>query len=91
MVFGIYFYNIILESILTCWRYLKRGSTGIIIGNRRLSIRKKYLGDAYGDEDEVFYCPKVILTGLRIMVLAVLHFAFPYLEKHRLVVQDLIA
>ena len=48
-------------------------------------------GEAYGDEDEVFYCPKVILTGLRIMVLAVLHFAFPYLEKHRLVVQDLIA
>ncbi len=49
------------------------------------------VGDAYGDEDEVFYCPKVILTGLRILVLAVLHFAFPYLEKHRLVVQDLIA
>jgi len=48
------------------------------------------VGDAYGDEDEVFYCPKVILLGLP-KVLAVLHFAFPYLEKHRLVVQELIA
>jgi len=37
MVFGIYFYNIILESILTCWRYLKRGTTGIIIGDLSLT------------------------------------------------------
>ena len=40
-------------------------------------------GNAYGDEEEVFYCAG--FTG------AVLHFAFPYLEKHRLVVQNLIA
>ena len=54
-------------------------------------ITGSLVGDAYGEEDEVFYCPKVILPVLRKLVLAVLHFAFPYLEKHRLVVQDLIA
>ena len=42
----------------------------------------------YGEEDEVFYCASVAGTGF---TGAVLHFAFPYLEKHRLVVQDLIA
>ena len=45
-------------------------------------------GDAYGEEDEVYYCAGVAGTGF---TGAVLHFAFPYLEKHRLVVQDLIA
>ena len=46
------------------------------------------VGDAYGEEDEVYYCAGVAGTGF---TGAVLHFAFPYLEKHRLVVQDLIA
>ena len=46
------------------------------------------MGDAYGEDEEVFYCAGIAGTGF---TGAVLHFAFPYLEKHRLVVQDLIA
>ena len=46
------------------------------------------VGDAYGEKDKVFYCAGIAGTGF---TGAVLHFAFPYLEKHRLVVQDLIA
>ena len=43
-------------------------------------------GNAYG-EDEVYYCADIVGAGF---TGAVLHFAFPYLEKHRLVVQELI-
>ena len=32
-----------ISPVLSCWRYLKRGSTGIIIRNRGVVIRKKYL------------------------------------------------
>ena len=51
------------------------------------------MGDAYGEEDEVFYCADISGAGVADTGFtgAVLHFAFPYLEKHRLVVQDLIA
>ena len=45
------------------------------------------MGDAYGEDEEVFYCAGIAGTGF---TGAVLHFAFPYLEKHRLVVQELI-
>ena len=51
------------------------------------------VGDAYEEEDEVFYCADIAGAGIAGTGFtgAVLHFAFPYLEKHRLVVQDLIA
>ena len=50
-------------------------------------------GDAYGEEDEVYYFTGIAGAGVADTGFtgAVLHFAFPYLEKHRLVVQDLIA
>ena len=37
------------------------------------------VGDAYGEDEEVFYCASVAGTGF---TGAVLHFAFPYLERH---------
>ena len=51
------------------------------------------VGDVYGEEDEIFYCADIAGAGVAGTGFtgAVLHFAFPYLEKHRLVVQDLIA
>ena len=50
------------------------------------------VGDAYG-EDGVYYCAGIAGAGVAGTGFtgAGLHFAFPYLEKHRLVVQDLIA
>ena len=39
-------------------------------------------GDAYGEEDEVFYCAGIAGAGVADTGFtgAVLHFAFPYLE-----------
>ena len=40
------------------------------------------VGDAYGEEDEVFYCADIAGAGVADTGFtgAVLHFAFPYLE-----------
>ena len=71
-----------------------------LVINNEVTMKKTYLalaflitgfllaGDAYGEENEIFYCADIVGAGF---TGAVLHFAFPYLEKHRLVVQDLIA
>ena len=43
------------------------------------------VGDAYGEEDEVFYCADIAGAGVADTGFTgvVLHFAFPYLERGR--------